>query len=86
MKAVFKNVLYVAPEQRTYEGNTYYKVKLVDDMGSYDNLEISISMDGLAGLPQPRSRVDVEVEVVQRNNKIYLQNPEFTVLPSTKSA
>lgn len=86
MKAVLKNVLYVAPEQRTFEGNTYYKVKVVDDMGSFDTLEISISMDALGHLPQPRSRVDVEIEVVQRNNKIYLQNPVFEVIAPVKSA
>lgn len=82
MKAVFKNVLYVAPEQRTFEGKTYYKVKVVDDQGAFDTLEISIDVDGLAHLPQPRSRVDIQVDVVQRNNKVYLQNPTFNLVKS----
>lgn len=86
MKAIFKNVLYVAPEQRSYEGKTYYRVKIVDDQGSFDTLEISIEMEQLATLPQSRTRVDVEVEVVQRNNRIYLQNPVFIPVAAAKSA
>lgn len=85
MKAILKNVLYIAPEQRTYEGKTYYKVKVVDDLGTFDTLEISIGMEDLNGLPQLRSRVDVEIEVVQRNNKVYLQNPVFRVIDSAAS-
>lgn len=80
MKAVLKNVLFVAPEQREYQGNTYYKAVVVDDQGSFDRLEISVELTQLAGLPAPRSRVDVEVDVVQRQNKIYLQNPKFSTL------
>lgn len=79
MKAIFKDVLFVAPEQREYQGKTYYKAVIVDDKGAYDRIEVSVDMQDLSGLPQPRSRVDVSVDVVQRQNKVYLQNPVFTV-------
>ena len=82
MKAQFMNVLFVAPEQREFQGNTYYKAVVVDDQGSFDRLEISIDLKDLGKLPVPRSRVNVEVEVVQRQNKIYLQNPSFSVVKS----
>ncbi|MGK5512308.1 hypothetical protein [Brevibacillus formosus] len=80
MKCYLKNVLFVAPETKTWDGKTYYQVKVVDDLDTFDQLDMRVEMEDLAKLPQPRTRVDVQFDMVIRDKKKYLQNPVFSVL------
>lgn len=85
MKATIANVLFVGADQVNFTGKdgkpgVMYKAKLVDDLGDYTTIEINVEAEKVASLPPLRSRVDVDVQIVQRNYKTNIYNPVFKVL------
>ncbi|WP_232700192.1 hypothetical protein [Brevibacillus daliensis] len=86
MKAMLKDVLYVAPEQvnftnkQTGQASIMWRLKFVDDKGSYETLEMTIDADKISSLPAPRSRVDVQFDIAQRNYKTYMSEPVLSLV------
>lgn len=85
MKATISNVLFIGADQVNYTNKqgqpaVLYKAKLVDDLGDFGTIEINVENDKVASLPPLRSRVDVEVDLTQRNYKTNIYDPIFKVL------